>query len=775
MKELCVKLAKAESEEEVIAILKKKGYWDNPLAWRYYGDQENNIGPIGGQQASADAALVEKIINSIDAMLMRECLRQGIDPKSKEAPQTIFEASELFFDIKNGNLAYVSPKKRSEIAENILVVATGEKDKPCYSIIDKGEGQSPLLMPNTFLSLIKSNKISVNFVQGKYNQGGSGALRFCGENKLQLIISRRHPELIDPTDNTAENWGFTIVRREYPEGNVRSSCYKYLAPNGQIPMFFSENLPLIPGDYPNAYEKPLEWGSFIKLYNYKLEPALKSPIMLDLNYKLSTLLPNIPLPAKIIERRAGYRAHTYDAILSGLNVRLDEDRSENLEPGFPSTGSINIQANKIEFQIYAFKKDVKMERYRKKEGIIFTINGQSHGSIPKTFFGTKAVKMDYLVDSILVIADCTNVDLRTRENLFMTSRDRLEKGELFVEIQNQFTEVIRNHPGLRELQSKRWQEATKDKLQDSKPLVEILEKVIKTSPVLSTILQKGIRITDPFDTTTTGTDHEFKGKEFPTFFQLIKKFEKDTPKHCPINLRYRVQFETDVRNDYFKRDISKGEHKLIIGTSSETKTYILNLWNGIATLTVDLPPESKQGDDIEYRFEVTDETRMQPIKSSFFVHVDPPMERVPGGNGKRKKSTGTGKGDRKKTGQLNYPNTILVYQNGWNQLNKFNKESALFVQKSPDDNYDFYINMDNLYLKTEIKGMRNIDPKLLEAQYEYGMVLIGMSLIRAFELESDEKSHEDDTPLSEKIAVITKAISPVLLPMISTLHQLLEE
>ena len=134
--------------------------------------------------------------------------------------------------------------------------------------------------------------------------------------------------------------------------------------------------------------------------------------MLDLNYKLSTLLPNIPLPAKIIERRAGYRAHTYEAILSGLNVRLDEDRSENLEPGFPNTGSINIQGNKIEFQIYAFKKDVKMERYRKKEGIIFTINGQSHGSIPKTFFGTKAVKMDYLVDSILVIADCPNIEIK---------------------------------------------------------------------------------------------------------------------------------------------------------------------------------------------------------------------------------------------------------------------------------------------------------------------------------------------------------------------------
>ena len=70
------------------------------------------------------------------------------------------------------------------------------------------------------------------------------------------------------------------------------------------------------------------------------------------------------------------------------------------------------------------------------------------------------------------------------------SGDRLEKGDLFVEIQNQFTEVIKNSPGLKELRSKRWQEATKDKLQDSKPLVEILEKVIKTSPVLSKILQR---------------------------------------------------------------------------------------------------------------------------------------------------------------------------------------------------------------------------------------------------------------------------------------------
>ena len=110
-------------------------------------------------------------------------------------------------------------------------------------------------------------------------------------------------------------------------------------------------------------------------------------------------------------------------------------------------------------------------------------------------------------------------------------------------------------------------------------------------------------------------------------------------------MRYRVQFETDVRNDYFKRDISQGKNKLIIESSGEIKTYILNLWNGIATLTVDLTPESKQGDIIEYHFEVTDETRMQPLKYSFFVHIDPPINEQQVKK-KTKKIAGNGEGER---------------------------------------------------------------------------------------------------------------------------------
>ena len=72
-KELCLALIEADTEEEVIRLLRDAGYWDNRAVWRYYGDSENNFATGGNQQSRPDAALVEKLVNSIDARLMNEC------------------------------------------------------------------------------------------------------------------------------------------------------------------------------------------------------------------------------------------------------------------------------------------------------------------------------------------------------------------------------------------------------------------------------------------------------------------------------------------------------------------------------------------------------------------------------------------------------------------------------------------------------------------------------------------------------------------------------
>ena len=149
IKNLCLR------EVEIVNLLKKAKYWQDDSCWKDYGDEENNYSVIGDQQDSAEGALVEKIINSVDAVLMRDCLRRQIHPESKDAPQSLQNALKKYFGIYEGKLANIDIKLRGSLAKNIALIATGEKKNPSYIIVDKGEGQSPGKFHDTFLSLRK--------------------------------------------------------------------------------------------------------------------------------------------------------------------------------------------------------------------------------------------------------------------------------------------------------------------------------------------------------------------------------------------------------------------------------------------------------------------------------------------------------------------------------------------------------------------------------------------------------------------------------------------
>lgn len=773
LKNLCLSLAYSEKEEEAITILKEVGYWDNEEYWRYYGDNENNFSIIGNQQGYPDAAFVEKIINSVDAMLMLKCYENNIDPESDNAPKDIKEALIKFFGIRDGKLTNLTLSERSSLAKNIIVVATGLKTNPTYNIIDKGEGQSPNRIPETFLSLTKSNKLRIPFVQGRFNQGGSGALFYCGNDNLHLIISKRCPKIINrkdkENDNSVDYWGFTIIRRENPKRGMRNSSFKYLAPHGKVLRFKADALPLLPDEYPNPYGQSLEWGSFLKLYEYKINPGLKSIICFDFYYHFSALLPNIGLPVMLMERRKGYSGDTFHTILSGLSVRLEEDKRNNLEPGFPSNGSIVISGNKINLQIYAFKKG-KIENYAKEQGIIFTINGQSHGFIDRAFFSRSNVGMDYLRDSLLIIADCSDFEARIREDLFMTSRDRLRSGILKSEIEKQLEELIKNHQGLKDLKEKRRREELQSRISDDKPLKEILEKIIDKSPALSKLLLEGTRISNPFKTISTGKEEEFVGKRFPTFFMIKGNYTPENPKIAHINLRFRIQFETDAENDYFLRDDEPGE----IEVSCEgipLKDYIFNLWNGLATLTISLPECVFEDDLLSFSVILNDISRIEPIVNNFYVLVSEALEVSKGREGERKPPRGDKEGsDREKLAKLDLPNIVEVRSNLWEEYG-FEKDTALKIKDSGGGFFDFFINMDNVYLLSEIKNNPGTDFSILEMQYKYSLVLIAISLIKFYRDKTKEENSSAES-IQEKIDYFTKAISPVIIPIISSLGEL---
>ena len=344
-KNLCLALMIADSEKEVIDLLNDARFWDTNSFSRYYGDYENNYNTIGNQQGRADAALVEKIVNSVDARLMNECLVRGIDPEGPKAPQSIREAVGMFFDDDYnpesphaGQIKNWADSKRTEIARGLTLTATGAGAKsgnPCFTIADCGEGQTPEKMPDTLLSLNRSNKLRIPFVQGKFNMGGTGVFEFCGPNGLQLVVTRRNPAILKGRlDHPSDvEWGFTIVRRESGEVGRRSSVYTYLAPvgpnarcgKGGVLRFSSETMPLFPNGR-SPYARESAWGTLIKLYEYaaigfKSNIIMTRPSLLN---RMDLLLPDVALPIRLHECRTIYKGHegSFETTLSGVSVRL---------------------------------------------------------------------------------------------------------------------------------------------------------------------------------------------------------------------------------------------------------------------------------------------------------------------------------------------------------------------------------------------------------------------------------------------------------------------
>ena len=363
--DLFYKLVRAEGEDEVERILKMAGYsLEHEDAWRPLGDFENNFATVANQQTEATAAAVEKIINAIDGMPMSECYRRGIDPEGPKAPKTMQEAVEKFFGVRDGRLDNLSAEEQTALADAIQVVAVGEKSSPCYLIIDQGEGQSPGSFPDTFLSLKRSNKIRIPFVQGKYNSGGTGVLQFCGEDgkNMQLIVSRRQPHAPVPNgDTTRDNWGFTILRRMKPVGGRRSSMYVYLAPGGSVPSFFADSIKILPEKRkslaPRPYATELTHGTCIKLYNFRWKA--RSLATTEARYELERYLHSPSLPFRVSETR-DYTANYYSTTIAGVWASVasaaDDPKNKRVEPGFPAYGDFKLQGvGHLPYRIVVFR------------------------------------------------------------------------------------------------------------------------------------------------------------------------------------------------------------------------------------------------------------------------------------------------------------------------------------------------------------------------------------------------------------------------------------
>jgi|NGEPerStandDraft_6_1074524.scaffolds.fasta_scaffold11571_2 hypothetical protein len=811
LQELCLSLMRADTEEEIVTLLTAAGFWNKPGRWRYIGDTENNYSQVGNQQAEPIASLAEKLVNSIDARVTNACLMAGIDPTSDDAPKSVRAAVGRFYgDGADRNGQIVNWGKAKTLAESLLitVAATGHKPEtgsPSITIADAGEGQEPDAQPDTFMSINRSNKLRIACVQGKYNMGGLGALNFCDTtNRFQLVVSRRNPALLSAGASTrAHQWVFTIVRREPPLGNQKHASFTYLAPEGAterdggVLAFDADQWPIFPVDDAtghDAYSRMADFGSLVKLYEYKWKGS-KSNIITSgdgLLRRLDQALPELALPVRLYECR-DYGGHTgsYSNNLTGLTVRLDLDRADNLDDSIenPRRSSIDIDGQRIKVRVFVFKKGRAKNYRRDRSAIIMVVNGQTHATFSKDFFTRKNVKLGYLADEMLVVLDCSDLSGMTRDDLFMNSRDRVKETEISERIMDELEDLLKRDEGLRELQNRRRKEEMEERLSDNQPLADAFKDILKSDPTLERLFLTGTSIPTPFSRQGSGegTGGQFVGKSYPSYWRFRNKVQgEELRRTAHHGSSPRVEFETDVDNTYFDRsdnpDFHEGEWR-VFRKDVDPPVAIPGCRmdgprEGIAILHLTLPADVGVGDELPLEVEVGDDTMVEPFVNRLTLRIIAPGGGG-GGNG-GSASSNRGRGDRGGNSNLTLPEVIPVKESEWG-THEFTENDALrVVRTSGDDDrdqLDFYVNVDNKHLKTTQKNAKkDTNLVLLERQFMYANVLIGMALLNAEKAapgpDDADDTEKDGTGTEDRIRRLTAALAPVILPMVDVLSSL---
>ena len=185
----------------------------------------NNIGTIR-MASDPGLALVERVTNGIDSLL-----ELGVLLAPRTQPTSPEEAARLLYGIPAGGLGEMSDSNRRSLAHNLVISMheSGDTKHPTIRIQDAGIGQHPDDFAGTLMSLNESNKVGKPYTMGTYGQGGSVTFGF---SEYTVIISRRHPNLLQT--GQADEVGWTIVYEEEtdPTKNVEPRYVWLVKPDG---------------------------------------------------------------------------------------------------------------------------------------------------------------------------------------------------------------------------------------------------------------------------------------------------------------------------------------------------------------------------------------------------------------------------------------------------------------------------------------------------------------------------------------------------------------
>lgn len=776
-------LYRAPVEAEVEKTLERYSLLSNSENWRPYGGNESNFGVVENQQASPIPALIEKITNGIDAILMRACLERGINPHSPQAPKSIDEALQQFFpDHRNWDL----PSARREQAKRLQILADGPRSETSLIIYDDGEGQRPEDFENTFLSLLRGNKNDIHFVQGKYNMGGAGAVVFCGRNRYQMIASKRF-------DNRG-SFGFSLVRR-HPlttdeEKRKKATWYEYLIINGQIPSFPCESLDL------GLHKRDFTTGTVIKLYSYDLPEGSRSVISRDLNQSINEYLFDPALPVFMIDRPKRYpKDRNLERHLYGLKRRLEEEDSRYIDQFF-SEEAHDAEMGNIKITCYVFKprvderpvketrEAIRREFFKNNMSILFSINGQVHGHYTSEFI-TRSLKFPLLKDYLLVHVDCTEVRTEFRNELFMASRDRLKGGDESRKLRRRLVDLLASGR-LKNIHKERKALITVE----SKDAEELVRNITRNLPIrneLAELLGQTFRLDDRRNGYRNEKARETRRKEtvekptvflqrYPSYFSIDVKSrngEEIPMVKLPIGGERIVKFSTDVEDQYFDRVENPGDLQIGLPDSASNDQdggdqpglpkmvdTILDVTkssphNGSIRVLLKPTKEVNIGDTIRLRASLSSPDK--PLDQVFMVHISEPERH-------RKDPKDGDQPDHR----LGLPKLHMVYKNShlgevtWEKLEEssisMDHDVVVYPFVDGESLSAVYINMDStVWLSYRAKLAKEdaitvAERRYVSAVYFHTLFLYTITKNRKYTLSQRDQEQTKDVEVTEYIA-----------------------
>lgn len=575
----------AEGEGDVDAIIESDPMLSDPANWIPVNRSENNFATVNNQSATAPKAACEMITNMMDAILLRFAVERGIDPRSHDAPKSIFDAVETFLGWKDGRMAngFDSIREAGDWARKHLMIAFAGAGnpvaEPTLTFCDAGEGQHPEDFDRTFMSLGEGGgKKAIKFVQGQYNMGSSGVLGYCGTRGYKLIVSRKH--------TLDGKWGWSLVRRRPNHDMIVYDYLKIGGLDGFIPFTDAKTIrPIITQDGNHFEEAEFEFGTAIKLYNYQIGADYRDydgtrrafyehlvdtilPVrMLDLRHAASA--------KKGKHRGLGIDARTFCGleyhISKGFALKDDEVASHETREGAKkgatmidvgsfedaTLGKISVRAYFTDNDITRKVSDGGSGCIRSNNRVFYSVNGQvqhKHSRGYLTDCGLPSLK-----DHLAVVIDCSHLTTSTHHTIWKADRECMLDKTLAAKVVTSGKNLVSGCKQLQTLNDEVHQRSISSIVDSSTQLV--FEKLVDRDPTLARLLNGDIPIMPAALGAITGEPDDrpklpYDGLHSPEFFRFLgKSGEFELPRGGSVSVRT----ETNVNDDYLTREMDRGK------------------------------------------------------------------------------------------------------------------------------------------------------------------------------------------------------------------------